>query len=92
MVASVGNSALYHGPLPKAVVQTIRKTFASSELFARPLVRVGSTNASQRTFRIRVQAQARGPRDDNWVTFDGEEEWNDVRFLFFARITKGGSL
>jgi hypothetical protein len=82
MVASAGNSTLHRGPLPHAVVNTLRKSLLASNVAAVPLTRVCHPNASQRTFRIRVQAQARGPRDDNWVTFDGEEEWDDVRFSF----------
>lgn len=68
---------LQRGPLPQHVGQTLTKTFRASEVTALPRARGCDTNASQRTFRIRVQAQARGPRDDNWVTFDGEEEWDD---------------
>jgi hypothetical protein len=88
MVASAGNYALQRGPLPQAVVQTLRKNFRTSEVSALPLARGCYTNVSQRTFNIRVEAQARGPRDDNWVTFDGEEEWDDVSCLFCVQIEK----
>jgi hypothetical protein len=84
MVASAGNGLLQRGPLPQAVVQTLRNNMRASEVAAAPLVRGCYANASQRTFRIRVQAQARRPRDDNWVSFDGEEEWDEVCFAFFS--------
>jgi len=82
MVVSAGKFILQRGPLPQAVVNTLRKSLKASEVSVLPLARGCCANASQRTCRIRVQAQARGPRDDNWVTFDEEEEWDDVSCLF----------
>ena len=51
-----------------------------------PLARGCYSDAAQRTFRVRVQAQARRPRDDDWVSFDGEEEWDEVSCLYFVRF------
>lgn len=58
-----------------AAKSAYRRTVAAPPVSA-PVGPSGRNPHGQRTY-VRVQVQARRARDDNWVEFDGEEQWDD---------------
>ena len=72
-------------PRPLRIVAQInRHHVPATKVSAVPRTRSVPMQSIQRP-NIRLQAQARQPIDDNWVSFDGEEEW-DEPVRYFARI------